>query len=167
MDVLLIRHAVAEQRDPGRWPDDALRPLTAPGKRRFREAVAGLARIVPRPAVVLTSPYERAQATAAILEKAAAWPAAVACDALCPGATAADVIAVMRGMPEAECVAVVGHEPGLSRLLTCLLAGSEEAMAVEFRKGGAALVTFQGEPAAGQGRLCMLLTPRVLRRLGR
>jgi hypothetical protein len=28
MDVYLVRHAIAGQRDPARWPDDSQRPLT-------------------------------------------------------------------------------------------------------------------------------------------
>ena len=35
MDVYLVRHAIAETRDPNRWPDDAERPLTRDGAERL------------------------------------------------------------------------------------------------------------------------------------
>ena len=38
----MVRHAIAFERDRRRWPDDALRPLTPAGKRRFRKAAGGL-----------------------------------------------------------------------------------------------------------------------------
>jgi phosphohistidine phosphatase SixA len=42
LDVLLIRHAIAEDPDPDAWPDDLLRPLTERGVKRFRPAARGL-----------------------------------------------------------------------------------------------------------------------------
>ena len=33
MNLYIIRHAWAAERDDGQWPDDDLRPLTAEGKR--------------------------------------------------------------------------------------------------------------------------------------
>ena len=66
MDVYLVRHAIADHRDPARWPNDAQRPLTAKGIARFRSAARGLHRIVPE----LRSsrePHARAWETAEIL----------------------------------------------------------------------------------------------------
>ena len=71
MDVYLVRHAIAHERNSTRWPDDALRPLTTAGMRKFRKAAAGLARCVPKTAAVFTSPFVRARETAAILAESA------------------------------------------------------------------------------------------------
>ena len=35
VDVILIRHAIAFERDTTRWPEDERRPLTAEGGKRF------------------------------------------------------------------------------------------------------------------------------------
>ena len=71
MEVFLVRHAIAHERNRKRWPDDAKRPLTPAGKQKFRKAARGLAKWLPKSAALLTSPYVRARETAEIL--AAAW----------------------------------------------------------------------------------------------
>ena len=55
MDLLIVRHAIAFERNPKRWPDDGERPLSPEGMRRARKAAAGLKRIANRPVRVLTS----------------------------------------------------------------------------------------------------------------
>ena len=69
MKLLIIRHAIAVSRNSADLPDDE-RPLTGRGRRRFRKAADGLARIVDRPDVLLTSPLRRAVQTAEIAAKA-------------------------------------------------------------------------------------------------
>jgi phosphohistidine phosphatase len=44
VDLCLVRHAPAFQKDPNRWPHDNKRPLTPEGEKEFRLAVRGLAR---------------------------------------------------------------------------------------------------------------------------
>ena len=63
MKLLLIRHATAVPSGTPGIPDDE-RPLTAKGKKKFRLAARGLARIVRRPDALLTSPLPRALETA-------------------------------------------------------------------------------------------------------
>ena len=48
LQLIVVRHAIAFERDRGRWPEDALRPLTPAGKRRFRKAAQGLRSWSPR-----------------------------------------------------------------------------------------------------------------------
>lgn len=165
MQLLIVRHAIAAQRDAKRWPDDADRPLTAEGVRRARRAAAGLKRIAKPPSLVLTSPLVRARDTAAILTQAARWPKAVACDALAPGKSPEEVLEVLRRQrANAECIAVVGHQPGLGRLLALCLGGVRPG-AFELRKNAIAFLQFEGQPRAGQGMLTALLPPRALRKL--
>ena len=45
MNLFIIRHAWAAERDDSRWPDDDLRPLTEEGQERFAKMVGNL---VPR-----------------------------------------------------------------------------------------------------------------------
>lgn len=164
MQLLIVRHAIAAQRDANRWPDDADRPLTAEGVGRARRAAAGLKRIL-KPGLILTSPLVRARDTATILTQAARWPKAVECDALAPGKSPEEVLEVLRRQrANAECIAVVGHQPGLGRLLALCLGGVRPE-AFELKKSAIALVEFQGQPRAGRGMLAALLPPRILRKL--
>lgn len=166
MDLLIVRHAIAFPRNAKRWPDDAERPLTAAGIRRARRAAAGLKRILKRPDVVLTSPLVRARDTAKIFSQTARWPEAVECEALAPQGQLDEVLeAVRRQGAKAECVAVVGHQPHLGRLLAHCLRGNARAEAFELKKSAVVCLQFEGSPAGGRAMLTSLLPPRALRRL--
>src|SRR5262245_54265929 len=65
MRLLMIRHAIAVPRGTPDIPDDERR-LTQRGRRRFRSAARGLACLVKRPDVLLSSPLPRARETADI-----------------------------------------------------------------------------------------------------
>jgi phosphohistidine phosphatase len=167
MDVCLVRHAIAEDRDPARWPDDARRPLTPEGAERFRRAARGLHRLVPEVDAVLTSPYVRAAQTAEILREESGWPEAERCDALAAVASPADVLPHLRGKAGAAAVALVGHEPFLSLLASLLLTGADERLALELKKGGVVLLAFPGEPSPGAASLRWSAPPRLLRAFDR
>lgn len=162
MDVFIVRHAIAYPRNPRRWRDDARRPLTPAGIRRFRKAAQGLERLALQPERVLTSPLVRARQTAEILTSVANWPKAVECAALVPRGSSARIIGELR-MLSVRRVAVVGHEPGLSRLIGACIAGTDAPIAIEMKKGGVACVSFPGEPRAGRASLKWLIAPRTLR----
>jgi phosphohistidine phosphatase len=162
MELLIVRHAIACERSAQRWPDDGERPLSARGVRRAREAAHGVRRIVPRPVRVLTSPLLRARQTAALLSELAGWPQASLCPLLAPDASATAVLALLARSRE-SCVALVGHQPGLGRLLASCLSGGGGSAAFELRKMGMALIGFDGPPRAGRGELLWLVPPRVLR----
>jgi len=164
MQLLVVRHAIAFERDAKRWPDDNERPLTAEGIKKARRAAAGLKRIAQRPALVLTSPLVRARDTAVILTQAARWPEAVQCDAFAPGKSPQEMLAALRREGAgAECVAVVGHQPGLGKLLALCLRGDPRPEGFELKKGAVLCLSFDGPPRAGQGTLTALLPPRALR----
>ncbi|HLY52737.1 MAG TPA: histidine phosphatase family protein [Steroidobacteraceae bacterium] len=162
MELLIVRHAIAFERDARRWPDDDERPLSPRGLARARQAAAGMRRLVRRPALVLASPLVRARQTAAILTDVAGWPRARETLPLAPGNSPQTLLATLERMPEAR-IAVVGHEPALSRLLAAALHGSAAARGFGFKKMGAALVTFDGAARARRGRLEWLLPPKALR----
>jgi phosphohistidine phosphatase len=162
MELLIVRHGIAYERNARRWPDDGERPLSPEGVIRARRAAAGLKRITPRPTRLLTSPLRRTEQTAAILTQFAGWPKASPCPLLLPGSSPQALLAlVARGQDER--VAVVGHQPDLGRLLATCLPGHAGSAAFEFRKMGVALVAFHGAARDGQGELRWLVPPRLLR----
>ncbi len=162
MRLLIVRHGIAVERGNPEMPDDE-RPLTGAGEKRFRRAARGLARIAERPDALLTSPLIRARRTAEIAARA--WGKVVPrpVEALASGDFDA-LATVLRELDPNTTVALFGHEPHLSSLLSRLL-GSRDPERLEFRKGGAALVELPGALADG-GRLVWYLPPRLLRRLG-
>lgn len=158
MELLLVRHGLAGKADPAQWPDDDLRPLTAKGRKAFKQAARGLRRQGPAPIRILTSPVLRARETAALLAKAFGLePSAVVIipelhHERLPG-RALPALAEKK-LPRA--FALVGHEPWLGEFLSLLIAGNETAQ-IGFAKGGAALVSAPSL-AKGQATLAWLLT---------
>ncbi len=164
MRLYLVRHAIAEARDFERWADDAERPLTKRGVKRFRRAARGLARVVPTVEVTLASPYLRAWQTALLLAEECGWPPPTVAPSLLPGSLPVQAVASLLAHREAATVAMVGHEPDLHRLASHLLTGDENRAFLQFRKGSVALLELP-LIEAGQASLAWLMTPRLLRQL--
>jgi phosphohistidine phosphatase len=164
MDVYVVRHAIAHERDASRWSDDGERPLTPEGEARFRKAARGLRRLVPTVDVVLSSPFARAWRTAELLEEEAAWPRPVRCEELAADRSATDAMSVIRSRATEAAVAVVGHEPGLSELASLLLAGSTR-VAFDLKKGGVIALGLADGVRRGSGYLRWVVTPKILRSL--
>jgi phosphohistidine phosphatase len=160
MRLLIIRHAIAVPRGTPDIPDDE-RPLTKRGRRRFRSAAEGLARLIKRPDVVVSSPLPRARETADIAAKAFGKRVEVVEDAALAGGTVEEISRVLEKYPGDSTVAIVGHEPDLSELLARIM-GTPHSSRLTFKKGGAALVDLPGSATEG-GSLIWYLPPRAMR----
>ncbi len=160
--LCLVRHAIAEQGDPRRWPDDRLRPLTEEGIAKMREAARGLAEIVGASAI-LSSPLVRARQTAEILMETFEIEDLHLSDALASG-NDRQLLADVEALGASRAFAV-GHEPHMSRALSNFLTGDPECVSSVFKKGAAALLTFPGPLTPGQAYLDWLLQPAALRAL--
>ncbi|MBX3354465.1 MAG: histidine phosphatase family protein [Phycisphaeraceae bacterium] len=162
MRLLLVRHAKAFDRDPARWPDDSTRPLTDEGRRAFRRLAERLDRWVDPPRVVLASAWSRAWETAQILEERALWPARVREpmleDAEETGATAELLERIRRA--SVASMAMVGHEPFLSRFASRLLCGRADGVAIDFRKG--AVIELEVDPEGPVGAVLRSLVHPAL-----
>jgi phosphohistidine phosphatase len=165
MEVILVRHAIAHERNRVRWPNDALRPLTTAGIRKFRKAASGLTRCLPKDAVLLTSPFVRARETAAILADALGRGKASECAELASGEPVQACFDLLRKRKEHTLV-LVGHEPNLGNFLAAAVCGAGGRMKAEFKKGGAACVEFNSRIEPGRAALKWIIPPRVLRELG-
>lgn len=167
MRILLVRHAIAEDREAWaeRSDDDGLRPLTDDGKEKMRRAARGLAVLEPGVNLLASSPLVRARETAEIL--AAAWGGKEISitSHLAPAADRRALQAWLARRRVGETVALVGHEPDLGDLAAAWLAGSSGSF-LAFKKGGAALIEFSGGPGAGTGVLRWFVTPGQLREIG-
>lgn len=161
MDLYVVRHAIAYERDDVRWPGDRERPLTEAGEERFRRVARGLRRIADNVDVVLCSPLTRAWQTATILTEEAGWPPPSLCDALEPDRKPSDMLHVLEESRH-DAVAVVGHEPHLGELIAYLLTGSEDGARFELKKGGAARLELE-ELVPGRAAVRWLIPPKVAR----
>ena len=166
MELYFVRHAPAFQKDPDRWPHDSRRPLTPEGEEEFRLAVRGLARIVPRVDVILSSPFQRAWHTAEILSELDSWPAPQLSPVLAASprrASPEKATLALEDYAEAKSVAVVGHQPRLRELAAYLLTGEDDGLEIKIRQGSVTCIRLDGAPAPGTGNLHWLLTPKALR----
>jgi len=164
MHLLIVRHAIAEDRDSfaGAGKSDDLRPLTEDGRERMKVAAEGLRVVAPDIALLAASPLERAQATAAIIAKEYGIEIGATTDALRPRAAFPDFVKWIADYASKPVVLVVGHEPHLSGLATWLMSGSKRSR-IELKKGGACLLSFDGAPKKGGGTLEWALHPSHLR----
>lgn len=157
MQLWLVRHAVAVAREEFSGPD-AERPLTDKGRRRFRQFCRWLAGQAAMPESIATSPLVRAADTAAVLARSAGLKksAITATDLLAPGI---DIEALVEFVNDrtANCLALVGHEPDMSRCLSEFVGGGEFA----FGKGFVAAIDFTSSPAVGRGQLRWFVGPKL------
>ncbi len=168
MELLVIRHAIAEEREvwarTGR--DDDERPLTREGRRKMRDAVRGLRELVHQIDRLASSPLTRAWQTAEIVAPAFGDRSIERVDALRPESAPDEVLEWLTGHEDGERIGIVGHEPHLSGLVTWLLTGRAGHL-LELKKGAACLLRFEGTPRRGGATLIWALAPGQLRRLGR
>ncbi|MEY2746499.1 MAG: hypothetical protein RL112_1541 [Planctomycetota bacterium] len=159
MKLWIVRHAIALDAAEGR--PDALRPLSRRGRERFLQARRGLRALGARFDELRFSPLLRAQETADLL--------APLCDGplLVDGGLAREADEALLARLRGRSVALVGHEPHLSRLAMWLACGWEALDGREgLRLGKGGAIVLEGEPRPGAMRLVHLLQPRTLRRLG-
>lgn len=161
--VVAVRHGPAEVRDPARWPDDDLRPLTRKGEAETKRAARGLANVVRSADRLASSSAGRAVRTAELirreLEKA---PSAETWEELAPGNLATPIFDRLRRTARPrQTVVIVGHEPTLAEFVGEALTG-EGLSVVHLTKGGAVCLEFTNSVRPGAGRLVWLLTRKQL-----
>lgn len=168
MDLFLLRHGLAEERDEIRYPDDSLRPLTAAGRRKLRRIAAGMRALDLEFDAVWSSPYLRARQTAEIV--ADAFRVRKRLELVPELAPAGGVRRLLRRLAgksaAAENILLVGHEPYLGELAGFLISG-RAGLPLALKKGGLCLLARETPVRGRRAALEWLLTPRQLIALGR
>ncbi len=161
MDLYIVRHAWAVERDDPRWPDDDDRPLSEVGRTRFTQMVTRLADLGVKPRIVATSPLVRCIETAQILAAGVGKAKVAPVDDLRPGSNLDGLLRwTVRQVREHETVAWVGHAPDVNRLAAAVI--GDAGASIHFAKGSVAAIRFDGPPSVGQGDLQWLVTAKLL-----
>jgi len=166
MDCILIRHGIAVE--PEEWEgSEENRPLTEKGKKRVRQAAAGLVALTCKPTHLLSSPFVRAYDTARLLRTIVCPSLKVETrEELAVGSRPEQIVTLLRSLPSESMVLCVGHEPLLGEAASLLLCGKPTA-SFPMKKAGAALIHLSGQVEAGRGLLRWWLQPAQLRALGK
>lgn len=167
MELLIIRHGVAEERETfaATGKDDSLRPLTKEGRWKMERVAKGLHRLLPSVDLVAASPFTRALQSAKIVADAYGIDECEQLDALTPDGRPQAFMAWLRKREAGDRVAAIGHEPHLGSLVSWMLTGEAVEGRIALRKGGACLLQFDDRPRMGQATLIWSLPPSILRRV--
>jgi phosphohistidine phosphatase len=122
MNLILWRHATAEELPSGGVGGDSARALTHHGQQQARAMAAWLNARLPADCDIVVSPAVRTRQTADALCR----PYRVS-PAIAPGASARAVLAATGWPDHAGTVLVVGHQPTLGRVAATLMAGVDAA----------------------------------------
>jgi phosphohistidine phosphatase len=178
MEVTLLRHGIAVDRNDPRSPPDPERPLTLEGKQRTELAARGLKAMGLKPQVILTSPYLRCAQTARLIGNGLALSrkSILTMDALLPTADPRALWPELERLGR-DAVLCVGHggalEPcaGVALGLPTLTPETPDIPDLAFRtlqlkKAGAMQLDVTFAPTLS-AKLNWLLSPKLIRQLGR
>ena len=166
MELLVIRHGAAMDKEEfaKAGKSDDLRPLTSAGMEEMKEIARGLRELVKKIDLLATSPLVRAVQTAEIIGAAYDVPVSETTTALSPDSSTEEFEKWCADFEDVKRVAIVGHEPHLTMLVTWLLTGEEDSI-IELKKGGMCLLEFDSGIKSGSGVLNWLMTPGQLTRI--
>ena len=128
-------------------------------------AALGLRRIVPALDVIASSPLVRARQTAEIVAAAYETVPIESVSALSGEGKLDAIVQWVASRRTKETVALVGHEPDLSALISYLLANTT-SVAISMKKGAVCLLEFDADVKPGMAVLRWFLAPKQLRAIG-
>lgn len=118
MEIYLLRHAIAENARPGQ--PDAERALTQEGRDKLRRVMQRARAAGVKPSVILSSPYRRAQETAAVAKEILGG-VIERCDALTPESSPHNAWEEIRARKSEGALLLSSHEPLMSSMAAFLL----------------------------------------------
>lgn len=167
MRILVIRHAIAEDRDEfsKTGKPDGERPLTKEGIKKMEKVAKWLAKNEPTIDAIWTSPLTRAQQTAQLLAKAYRKIPLEQKKELEPEKSPDSLLKTLQSFltqgDKEQTLALVGHEPHLSRFVAWLLTGQPRNF-IKFKKAGVALIETENTLTRGSGELRWLVAPKLI-----
>ena len=156
--VYLVRHGIAVEPEGGIVDDS--RWLTAKGRRRFKRLARAFARLGEPLEHLFSSPLVRAVQTAEILSGATLHHDVTILEELRPEGGVGRLLAeVARRVKDEEAVALVGHDPQMSALVSALGEVPKDRR-VDFRKGSIMRIDVGALPSARPSQPRWWLQPK-------
>lgn len=164
MNLYLIRHAIAEPLIGSARTKDGSRALTKKGLEKLKVSARGLARLMPRPDLIVSSPLIRALDTANVIGEALGYRSTPKISKLLlPNGSAERLKSFILDRKGLSHVVLVGHEPCLTKLASTLLGTPDSA--IKLKKCGACMIELGVTDHSAALR--WLLTPKASRLLGK
>ena len=164
MYLYIVRHAIAVEAGTPGYEDDSQRILTDKGHKKMLKIAQGLKELEESLDLILTSPYLRATQTATILRKVfnLKKDKVIETEHLTPMGYVDKLIQkINENYGDMERIALVGHEPSLSNLVSVLVAG-EPDLSLTLKKGGVCRLSVGNLQYGRCAALDWLLSPSQL-----
>lgn len=164
MQLYIVRHGIAIDREDPKCPPEAERFLTEEGIERTKQVAKGLAALGVHADLMVSSPFVRARQTAEIFAAALDYPddKIRESESLLPGAEPAVFLKELAREKNASSVFCFGHGPHVDGLVA-LTIGAKGPVS-DMKKAGVALVELRRfSPPTGQ--LVWLVTPKFMRKV--
>ena len=163
MQLYIVRHGIAIDREDPKSPAEAERYLTEEGIERTKQVAKGIAALGVQPDLLFSSPYERAMQTAAIFagELEYSKQKIRRSDSLLPGAEPGAFLRELAREKNASSVFCFGHAPHVDGLIAAAVGATRHITSM--KKAGVALVEFK-RLSPPNGQLIWLVAPKLLRK---
>jgi phosphohistidine phosphatase len=166
MELYIVRHGVAIDREDPKCPADPERFLTEEGIEKSRQVAKGTAKVASVPDLILASPYLRAFQTAELFAEELEYSKHKIrkSDLLLPGAEPMQLFRELAKDKDLSSIFVFGHAPHLDDLIATAIGTKHHISSL--KKAGVAFVELK-RLVPPSGELVWLATPKLLRRVGK
>lgn len=166
MQIYIVRHGIAIDREDPKCPPDPERYLTEEGIEKTKQVAKGVLALGAAPDLFFSSPYVRAVQTAEIFAHALDYSRQEIrrTDLLLPGAEPALLFRELAKDKQLSTVFLFGHAPQLDDVVAAAVGSKQHITAL--KKAGVAVLELKRvwPPSGG---LLWLATPKILRRMGK
>lgn len=166
MELYIVRHGIAVDREDPKCPADPERFLTEDGIEKSRQVAKGVAEVASIPDLILTSPYLRAVQTAELFAERLEYAKQKIqrSELLLPGAEPLQLFRELAKDKDLSSVFVFGHAPHLDDLIATAIGTKHHISSL--KKAGVAFVELK-RLVPPSGELVWLATPKLLRKAGK
>jgi phosphohistidine phosphatase len=166
MQLYIVRHGIAIDRDDPKCPPDPERYLTEEGVEKTKQVAKGVAALGATADLLLSSPYVRAMQTAEIFAAALDYAKQKIrrTDLLLPGAEPSMLFRELAKDKESSSIFLFGHAPQLDDIIATALGSRHHVTSL--KKAGVALIELKRvSPPSAQ--MVWLAPPKLLRKAGK
>jgi phosphohistidine phosphatase len=163
MQLYIVRHGIAIDREDSKCPPEADRYLTEEGVERTKQVAEAVAALGIHADLMFSSPYVRAMQTAAIFASELEYSKQKIrrTDSLLPGAEPGAFLRELAREKDVSTVLCFGHAPHVDGLLAAAVGASRHITSM--KKAGVALVELK-RLSPPNGQLVWLITPKLMRK---